>query len=152
MSSDSEEETSNIKLLPERSKKRYDVVYNNFMNWRNEKNINSFSEEDLLTYFAEITDSYKSSTLWSQYSILRRTLNIRHNVNIEKYTKLRDFLNLKSKGYEPKKTKTFTPEEICRFINEAPDDKYLAIKVYIKNNNRNSKAFLKPLKNFIEVL
>jgi len=116
-------------LLPEKSRKHYEEVYKKFMDWRISKRANSFSETVLMAYFGELSDKYKSSSLWAKYSMLRSTLLIRHNINIENYSKLKSFLKRKSEGYRPKKAKTFSPDEINKFINEAPDTIYLATKV-----------------------
>lgn len=121
-------ETTTI-VIPERSKKYYDYAYNSFMNWRSSKNINSFTENDVLAYFEEMTEKYKSSSLWSHYSMLRSKLIINHNIYIEKYSKLREFLRRKNQGYQAKKSNPLTPDEIYKFIEEAPDKKYLATKV-----------------------
>ncbi|KAF2879540.1 hypothetical protein ILUMI_26624 [Ignelater luminosus] len=121
-------ETS-LNHLPERSKRLYQIAYNQFMAWRLEKQINSFSERVLLAYFADLSNKYKSSTLWTYYSMLRSTLTIHHNIKIEQYEKLRLFLKRKGETYRPKKAKTLKPEEINKFITEAPDVKYLATKV-----------------------
>ncbi|KAJ8912535.1 hypothetical protein NQ315_014479 [Exocentrus adspersus] len=61
------------------------------------------------------------------------TLNINEGVNIEDYTKLRSFLKRRSegfrRGFRPKKAYTFSSEEINKFLIEACDEKYLAMKV-----------------------
>ena len=121
--------TTSEELLPQVSKKKYEIVYTAFMDWRSEKNINSYSENVLLAYFGELAQRYKSFSLWAQYSMLKSTLNINNNVDISKYSKLRAFLKRKSEGYIPKKAKTFTPEEINKFIKESPNGIYLATKV-----------------------
>lgn len=71
----------------------------------------------------------KSSTLWTHYSILKSTLNIKHQIDLPKYSKLKSLLKRKSEGYKGKKSKVFSPDELKTFINEAPDIKYLMIKV-----------------------
>lgn len=119
------------KALPEKSKERYEFVYNTFMDWRRLKNIDSFSEDVLLAYFKELSEKYAFSSLLMTCSMLRTTLYLNHKINIRDYSKLRLFLKSRSKGVQAKKTKTFTPVEINRFINEAPDYIYLVTKVMI---------------------
>lgn len=116
-------------LLPEKSKNKYKGVYKNFQDWCSNKNVNSFTENVLLAYFNELSNKYKASSLWTFYSMLRSTLNINNGINIENYSKLRAFLKRQSEKHIAKKAKTFTPEQLNNFINEAPDEKYLATKV-----------------------
>jgi hypothetical protein len=121
--------TTKLSLLPEKSRKKYEATLANFMTWRNQKNITSFSEDVLLVYFDELSEKYQSSSLWAHYSMLRSTLDINSGIKIENYSKLRAFLKRKSEGYTPKKAATFTPAQIKKFMNEAPDQIYLATKV-----------------------
>lgn len=67
-------------LLPEISKERYINTYNDFMKWRAEKHIKSFSESVFLTYFNGLCSKLQPSTLWSRYSMLKSTLSVKHNV------------------------------------------------------------------------
>lgn len=122
-------EATAANLLPQKSKGFYDKAYQTFMDWRIQKKTNSLSENVILAYFADIADKYKSSSLWSFYSMLKAVLKIKHDIDLEKYGKLRSFLKRTSEGYEPKKSKTLTPEEINKFIKEAPDKLYLLHKV-----------------------
>lgn len=78
-------------LLPDKSKKRYNHTYQNFMAWRAEHKVNSFSENVILAYFTELSEKFKASTLWAQYSMLKSTINLNNNINIEQYTKLISF-------------------------------------------------------------
>lgn len=116
-------------LLPEKSQDKYKSVYKNFLDWCSGKNANSFTENVLLAYFNELSTKYKASSLWTFYSMLRSTLNINNGIHIENYSKLRAFLKRKSEKHIVKKAKTFTPEQLNSFINEAPDESYLATKV-----------------------
>jgi len=63
------------------------------------------------------------------YSMLRSTIQEKHNINIHNYAQVIQFLKKNSKSYEVKKAKILTSEQCQQFIKEAPDDKYLAIKV-----------------------
>ncbi|XP_045472763.1 uncharacterized protein LOC123679295 [Harmonia axyridis] len=116
-------------LLPEKSQNKYKTVYKNFQDWCSNKNIKSFTENVLLAYFSELSTKYKPSSLWTFYSMLRSTLDLNNSINIENYSKLRAFLKRQSEKHVAKKAKTFTPEQLNNFINEAPDEKYLATKV-----------------------
>lgn len=72
-------------LLPEKSRKQYEKAYQDFMNWKISKSSTSFSEDVLLVYFQELSEKFKSSSLWTFYSMLKSTLSINHNVDISKY-------------------------------------------------------------------
>lgn len=116
-------------LIPETSKSIYNKVYATFNEWRLRNNTNSFSENVLLAYFAELSAKYKPSSLWSFYSIIKSMLRINNDVDLEKYCKLRAFLKRKSEGFQAKKSSTLTPEQIRKFIDEAPDQFFLLHKV-----------------------
>lgn len=119
-----------LDLLPEKSRQQYDIAYNGFIEWSQLKKVEGkFSESVFLVYFEEKSKLWKSSTLWSKFSMIKAELKIKENVDISKYHKLVAFLKRKSVGYRPKKSKILTREQIDRFLNEAPDTKYLMIKV-----------------------
>lgn len=142
MSSDTEDEETTSEVmhaatelneLPQRSRGRYECAYAQFMNWRQENNVNSFSEDVLLRYFEELAKKVAPSTLWTQYSMLRSTMDFNNNIDLTQYVKLKAFLKSKSLGYKPRKSKVLSPLEIKRFLNEAPDDTYLLHKVSFEN-------------------
>lgn len=116
-------------LLPQKSKQNYTAAYNDFKKWRREKKTNSFDEIILLNYFDMLSESYSPNSLWSIYSKLKLTLNSYDHVNISNYTKLQSFLKRKNTGYQPKKSAVFTKDNIVKFLNDAPDEIYLATKV-----------------------
>ncbi|KYQ46898.1 hypothetical protein ALC60_14097 [Trachymyrmex zeteki] len=120
-------------LLPNKSREKYTNTYDNFMKWRSEKKIKSLSENVILAYLTELSHTHKPSSLWATYSMLKSTLNAKNNINIHNYPKLVPFLKKQSQGFKSKKSKTLTAEEIKKFLHEAPDNKYLDLKVNIIN-------------------
>lgn len=111
------------------SKKKYLAVYDKFILWKNSKNATSFSENVLMAYFDELATSYKPSSLWSMYSMLKSTLLTNNDIEIKKYSKLTAFLKKQSTGFKPKKSKILTANDVEKFLNEAPDEIHLATKV-----------------------
>jgi hypothetical protein len=95
----------------------------------NGKKTTQYTEDVCLAYFFEKSNNYKSSSLWSFYSMLRSTLLVRNGIDISKYLKLQAYLKRQCDTYKPKKSKVLSKSEIDKFITEAPDDTYLMIKV-----------------------
>ena len=75
-------------------------------------------------YTEENTKGFKCSSMWSHYSMLKSTMNIRHNVNIGNFSKLVSFLKRKNDGYKAKKSRVFSKEEFYKFLQEVEDSKY----------------------------
>lgn len=119
-----------FELLPSKSKQQYEFSYDRFLKWCDQKNVSGkeASEKVLLAYFEEKSKIWKSSTLWSNYSMLKAMMNI-NNQDISKYYKLVAFLKRKGEGYRPKKSKILSSEQIDKFLAEAPDEIYLMQKV-----------------------
>lgn len=124
--------TSN--LLPAKSKHIYTNTYKEFLDWCNKKNVINYTENVFIAYFSEKNSIWKATTLWSHYSMLKTCFNIYKNIYINKFAKLITFLKRSSENYKPKKSKIFTLEELNRFIYEAPDNKFLMMKVNKKIN------------------
>jgi hypothetical protein len=80
------------------------------------------SENVVLVYLMEKSKTVKSSTLWSTYSMLKLTLNIRDGIGVTKFLKLVPFL---------KKSKVLTRDQINLFLEKASDENYLLWKVNI---------------------
>lgn len=118
-------------LLPQKSKFLYEKAYKEFLKWCDRKNVNNYTESVLLAYFAERSKTYKPSTLWSHYSMVRTSLAINKNILINTFPKLIAFLKRNSNGFKPKKSKILCRDDINKFIKEAPDETYLMIKVRI---------------------
>lgn len=116
-------------LLPEKSKRQYEKCYNDFKYWCNKENVEVVSENVLLAYLKMKSEILKSSSLWSIYSMLKAMLSIRDGVDVRKFMKLIPFLKKKSVGYEAKKSKTLTLNQINEFLEKANDENYLLWKV-----------------------
>ncbi|XP_034939752.1 uncharacterized protein [Chelonus insularis] len=66
-----------------------------------------------------------------RWSMLRNVCNLYLGININTYMKLKMFIKNKAKGYHTKKAKVLTLEEVTKFLNSAPDEIYLGMKVIL---------------------
>ncbi|XP_063544508.1 uncharacterized protein LOC134752749 isoform X2 [Cydia strobilella] len=121
--------TTKNDIYPVKSKDRYIYAYENFITWRKDKNTDSLNEDVMLSYFEEMSAKYKPSTLWAMYSMLKCGLKRNHDICMENYRRVVALLRNLNKGYVCKKLKALSIENVEKFIDEAPDDKYLATKV-----------------------
>jgi integrase len=120
-------------LLPAKSKEQYEKSYTQFRQWCAIKNITKTSEKVLLAYLEEKSKKLKPPTLWSHFSMLKATLNIKENIDVRKFPKLVPYLKNKSVGYRGKKSKVLTREDVNKFIEEADNANNLLMKVLIFN-------------------
>lgn len=118
-------------LVPEKSKKQYEKCYNDFKDWCNSKGAKTLSENVLLAYLKEKSETLKSSSLWSVYSMLKCMLNVKEGIDVRRYLKLVPFLKKKSVGYRAKKSKVLTHNQIKMFLEEASDESNLMWKVVL---------------------
>ncbi|RZC40002.1 Phage integrase domain containing protein [Asbolus verrucosus] len=61
--------------------------------------------------------------------MLKSTLQIYEGSDISKYKQLIAFLKKQNEGYEPKKSKVLTFEQIMKFLNDTSNESYLFMKV-----------------------
>lgn len=129
-------------LLSEKSKTLYEAAYKKFDDWRLKNKILAVDEKCLLAYFSQELSTMMPSTKWSQYSMLKTTINFKMGINISNFKNLVAFLKRKSDGYRPKKSKILT-KEIFAFLQNADDGSHWGPKV---NSNNYSKEFNITLK------
>lgn len=122
-------------LLPVKSKDKYENAYRQFDDWCKERRVKVITEEVLLAYFEQKSRVYKSSTLWSLYSMLRTTLSMKKNIDIKKFVSLIAFIKRKSVGQLSKKSSVLTKSEVETFLKEADDTTYLMMKVKFNNKS-----------------
>lgn len=128
--SDIEEAARNAvcSLIPEKSKAVYDLAYEKFEKWREQKKVKHVNEKVLLAYF-EGKKNLKASTLWTQYSMLRTELSLKKGIDIKTYNSLIAFLKRQSDGYHAKKSNVFSKVNIAKFLTEVDDNNFLMAKV-----------------------
>lgn len=122
-------DVSSVEQVPASSEYKYKITYDTFVKWQESRGFTSFDEDVVLEYFTESAKTYKASTLWCVYSKLKNTILRNNNIDISTYSRLIAFLKEKAVGFESKKVKIFSCEEINRFLLEAPDEHYLLMKV-----------------------
>jgi hypothetical protein len=111
--------TSN--LLPEKSKSRYERTYRDFRDWCSKNGADNYTSESvILAYFGDVAKTKKTSSMWSYYSMLKSTVNLKDNVDISKYAKFIAYLKKQNVGYQPTKSSIFTKENIENLLKNTP--------------------------------
>ena len=105
-------------LLPEKSKDRYENQFTIFKTGCADNEVKNITENVVLAYMAEKSKTLKPSSLWSTYSMLKRTNRIRDDMKIENFSKVIAFLKKQNTSYKPKS---------IQCINQGTD-KYLSLK------------------------
>ncbi|KAJ8975752.1 hypothetical protein NQ317_008107, partial [Molorchus minor] len=123
--------TACLNLLSDKFRQIYLKQYESFMEWCKTRKAKNLNEEVFLVYFLEKAKSFKSSTLWSIYSMLKSTVMVKNNIEISKFPKLIAFFKKQNVGDQAKKSAVFTRSDLSRFLTEAPDQDYLMWKLII---------------------
>ncbi|KAJ6646511.1 hypothetical protein Bhyg_01723 [Pseudolycoriella hygida] len=118
------------KILPKKSADRYLQAYKAFLNWQQSNKIDTFDEKTVVSYFNEASKKYKPNTLWSMYSMLKKTFILKNNVDLSNYKLLVAFLSAQLDGYIPKKSDVFSAKQIQEFMVSAPNIRYLGMKAF----------------------
>ena len=84
------------------------------------------SENVLLAYFSEISQTKKLSTLWEIFSMLKSTNDVTENVKIGIFTKVISFLK---KRLPEQKDRSFHGSRNKRVLGEGSRRPYLVLKV-----------------------
>ncbi|KAG4068834.1 hypothetical protein HA402_004982 [Bradysia odoriphaga] len=121
--------SSNAEAVAPKANPKYSKVYEDFQKWNETNGATPVTESVLMKYFTELAEKSKPSTLFVYHSMLKSALRINDNIDISTYSTLINFLKGKNAGYKPVKATVFTEEEIDKFINEAPDEQWLDVKV-----------------------
>lgn len=119
----------NRDTLPKKSADRYNLVYEAFKKWKMDNNATTTTESVLIVYFEDLKKKLSPNTLWSVWSMLKKTLNARDSININNFLNLKSLLKNNNKGYKPAKAYVLEWDHIMKFLKEAPDNIYLAVKV-----------------------
>ena len=69
----------------------------------------------LIAFFEEL-QNYQPSTLWVIYSCINAHYKMKHKINLNTWTRLREYLKNKTKDYIANKAATFGNDEIDKAI------------------------------------
>lgn len=108
-------------LIPRKTQERYLRAYQTFSTWMEEKNTKKIGESTLLAYFNEGLRSKAPTTMWSEYSLLKKTIYINDNIDISQFKSISELLKQHSRTHSKKKAKTFSTNEIDRYLEDAPN-------------------------------
>lgn len=115
-------------LLPEKSRDLYMAIYQNFIKWKKSQGFVEINEDVILRFLSVLAKTFSPISVVAKYTMLKKSLLIYHNIDSSRYRAVKTFLKRNKDGYVPKKSKTFTEEDIGRFMTEAPDQDYLGVK------------------------
>ncbi len=113
-----------MSLIPGPSRKAYMMQYLDFREWLNESgfDIRDLDEQMCLTYLVYLRDerNYKSSTLYSKWSKVKKVVLLYHNLVAENYSLIKAWLKIEGKRRKnvAVKAPVFEPEEILAFLDE----------------------------------
>lgn len=118
-------------IVPQKSRKIYEKEYASFEEWLKENKIGEvINDTVMLAYFQDLSDKFAPNSLWTKFSMLRKQLIVKKKVkSTEKFGYLQEFLKQVGKGYNPKKSKVLSREQVLQFLKEAPNETYLLEKV-----------------------
>ena len=105
------------------------LVYEAFQKWILKNKATSANWSVLVICFHDLKKIIKPTTLWNVWSMLKKTLNAKDCIDVNKYLNLKSFLKNNAKGYKPTKSFILDWHQITKFMNDAPDLIYLAFKV-----------------------
>lgn len=121
--------------VPDKSRGQYDHTYQEYRKWCLKNNIQMTTENSILTYFTTEMASYKSSSLWTKYSMLRTTIKIFEGIDISTFPSIIPFLKSKGDGHRTTKSLTLSKDHVDKFLAEADNKKHLLNKVIFKKKN-----------------
>ncbi|XP_023310451.1 uncharacterized protein LOC111691604 [Anoplophora glabripennis] len=120
-------------LIPSKSEAVYQKEYKIYLEWLTRNNVmpKDATETVLLAYFQELSETYSPNSLWTKWSMLKSKVNIHEKRDIAKFNELEAFLKRKSKSYKPKKSAVLSPNDVIRFLKNAPNEIHLLHKVVL---------------------
>lgn len=115
--------------VPNRSKVKYNHAYQEYRKWCFKNNVEITTDDSIMTYFTTDLAPYKSTSLWTKYSMLRTTIKLFEGIDISKFPSIIPFLKSKSEGHKPSKSSSLTKDHVDRFLAEADNKGHLLNKV-----------------------
>ena len=108
-------------LVPQKTQAQYFKTYKRFEEWMVTKGATKITENVLLAYFEELSNDKKPTTLWSEYSMLKKMLRVNQAIDLGSFLSVSDLLKQKARYHAKKKAKTFKFEEIDKFLSSSPE-------------------------------
>lgn len=115
--------------VPNRSRVKYNHAYQEYRKWCFKNDIETTTDDSIITYFTTDLAPYKSSSLWTKYSMLRTTIKLFEGIDISTFPSIIPFLKSKSDGQKTTKCSSLTKEHVDTFLAEADNKDHLLNKV-----------------------
>ncbi|XP_074100628.1 uncharacterized protein LOC141528467 [Cotesia typhae] len=119
--------------LPKKSADKYLSNHETYKKWliEHRASLSNSDESNLIVYFKGLSEKLKPSTIWSTWSMLKKTLNNYDNIDIGRFQKLKSLVKNNCKGYRPKKSLVLKSDDVTKFLNDASDITHLDQKVIL---------------------
>ncbi len=79
-------------LIPQKSQSQYLKAYQRYEEWSERQGAKKVNENVLLASFAELSQEKKRTTLWSEYSILKKISRVHQSIDIRAFMPVSDFI------------------------------------------------------------
>lgn len=117
--------------VPDKSRAQYDHTYQEYRKWCLKNNMEMTTEDGILRYFTTEMATYKSSSLWTKYSMLRSTIKLFEGIDICTFPSIIPYLKSKGDGHRTTKSLTLSKDHVDKFLAEADNKKHLLNKVLL---------------------
>jgi hypothetical protein len=106
-----------LDLVPDKSKRSYVNEYRNFMGWIQENNL-VVNADSCLLWLNAMKPAYKTSSLYSKWSKIKKLLCILHDLNADSWHVIKLWLKSNSRGLEqkPVQAAVFTVSQVQTFL------------------------------------
>lgn len=126
--------TGTTPLLPIKSSIKYQQSYKMFLRWMKKHGL-EVTEANIGSFFQDMADTRTPNSLWTIYSMLKAQIITNHGIDINQMRSVKAAIKEKNIGYVPKKSKSFTADELRKYLKEAPEEHHLVHKVLITTNS-----------------
>lgn len=108
----------------------YQKWLDKYVSWFLKSSFDSHCSNAVLDFLVSLETDYAASSMWQCFSCLSKWFLVCLNIDLDENLLIKDFMKKCSKIHLPKKSPTFSKEDVDKFLAEAPED-FLVVKCAI---------------------